>query len=220
MSIGMLSRMVPEITAVSLPFVSDNYDQARRAIAGPVGTLISKKLEAKGFIVLAWMDLGALQVSNSTRPLRTLADFRDLRIRVLPIGTHMAVFKAIGVRPIAMELTDVAAALRQGDVDGLELDYFAIYANKYYESQRYISDTGISWIFTSSLPTKACLRASIPAAKGRPGSRRDRGGATAYDINRRSGCRPGVAEGKAHGIRSVACRDTSGAAAGDGQRDR
>jgi TRAP-type transport system periplasmic protein len=31
---------------------------------------------------------------------------------------------------------------RQGDVDGPELDYSTICANKYYENQRYISDTG------------------------------------------------------------------------------
>src|SRR5262249_8667475 len=31
-SIGNFSRVVPEIAAVSLPFVFDNYDEARRAI--------------------------------------------------------------------------------------------------------------------------------------------------------------------------------------------
>jgi TRAP-type transport system periplasmic protein len=162
MSVGLLSRMVPEITAVSLPFVSDNYDQARRAVAGPVGTLISKKLEAKGFILLAWMDLGALEVSNSIRPLRTLADFKGLRIRVLPIPTHTAVFKAIGAHPLAIELPDVDAALRQGDVDGLELDYSAIYAKKFYENQRYLSNTGHFLDFQIVLANKAIFAGLDP----------------------------------------------------------
>jgi TRAP-type transport system periplasmic protein len=142
MSVGIFSSQVPEIAAVSLPFVFENYDQAKRAIAGPVGTLITTKLEAKGFVVLAWMDLGTLQVSNSKRPLKTLDDFKGLRIRVLPNATHLATFKAIGARPVVMEFTDVAAALRQGDIDGQELDYSTIYAGRYYESQKYLSDTG------------------------------------------------------------------------------
>jgi tripartite ATP-independent transporter DctP family solute receptor len=140
-SIGNFAKLVPEIAAVSLPFVFDDYGEARRAIAGPVGTLISTKLEAKGFVVLGWMDLGALQVSNSKRPLKTIDDFNGLRIRVLPIATHAATFQALGARPIIMDLTDVAAALRQGDVDGQELDYSTLLANKYYENQKYLSET-------------------------------------------------------------------------------
>jgi TRAP-type transport system periplasmic protein len=142
MGVGIFSRAVPEVAAVSLPFVFKNYGQAKRVAAGPVGTLISTKLEAKGFVILAWMDLGALQVSNSKRPLKTLDDFKGLRIRVLPIGTHVAAFKALGALPVSMDLKDVGAALQQGDVDGQELDYSTMYANKYYENQKYLSDTG------------------------------------------------------------------------------
>lgn len=140
-SVGNYTKLVPEVAAVSLPFIFDDYGEARRAVAGPAGTIITKKLEAKGFIVLAWMDLGALQVSNSKRPLLTPDDFKGLRIRVLPSPTHAAAFQAIGARPVVMDLTDVAAALRQGDVDGQELDYSTMFANKYYESQKYLSNT-------------------------------------------------------------------------------
>jgi TRAP-type transport system periplasmic protein len=136
------SRLAPEISAVTLPFIFENYDQAKRAVAGHVGTLITTKLEAKGFIVLAWMELGALHVSNSKRPLKTLDDFKDLKIRVLPNATHLATFQAMGARPVAMDLKEVGAALQQGDVDGQELDYSLTYAKKYFENQKYLSDTG------------------------------------------------------------------------------
>jgi len=139
--VGYFSQLVPEITAVSLPFIFENYDEAMRALAGPVGRLIATKLEAKGFIVLAWMELGELNLTNSKRPLKTLDDFRGLRLRVLPNPAHLATFQALGARPVAMDLKDVDAALRQGDVDGEEQDYDTTYHNKYYESQKYLSDT-------------------------------------------------------------------------------
>jgi tripartite ATP-independent transporter DctP family solute receptor len=139
--IGNFSRLVPEATAVSLPFVFENYDQARRVVAGPVASLITAKLNTKGFLVLAWMDQGVLHVSNSKRPLRTLDDFKGLSIRVLPNATHLATFQAVGARPVAMDLKDVGPAMQQGDVDGEEQDYSTTYNNKYYESQKYLSNT-------------------------------------------------------------------------------
>jgi TRAP-type C4-dicarboxylate transport system substrate-binding protein len=141
-STGMFSRMVPEISAISLPFAYHDYDEARQAVSGPVGTLFASKLDAKGFVVLAFLDQGAMQVANASHPLRTLADFKDLKLRVLAIATHAAAFRAIGARPVTIELSEVAAALRQGDVEGLELTYSEIYANRYYDTQRYLSDTG------------------------------------------------------------------------------
>jgi tripartite ATP-independent transporter DctP family solute receptor len=140
-SIANFSRLVPEAAAMSLPFVFDNYDQAMRATAGPVGRLIATKLDAKGYTVLSWLALGEFNFTNSKRPIRTLDDFKGLRIRVLPNATHVATFQALGARVVSIDLKDVDAALRQGDVDGEEQDYNLTYNNKYYESQKYLSDT-------------------------------------------------------------------------------
>jgi TRAP-type transport system periplasmic protein len=140
-SIGLFSRLVPEIAAVSLPFVFENYDEAMRAVAGRVGRIITTKLEAKGFTVLAWMQLDAFHVANSKRPIKTLDDFKGLNLRVLPNATHLATFQALGARPVAMDLGDVGTALRQGDIDGEEQDYLTILNNKFYENLKYLSDT-------------------------------------------------------------------------------
>jgi tripartite ATP-independent transporter DctP family solute receptor len=157
------SRLAPELAAVSLPFIFENYDEARRSIASRVGTLITTKLEAKGFIVLAWMELGALQVSNSKRPLRTLDDFKDLKIRVLPNATHLATFQAIGARPVAMDLKEVGAALRQGDVDGQELDYSLMYAKGLFENQKYLSDTAHFQDFIGLVANKKAFMSLDPS---------------------------------------------------------
>jgi TRAP-type transport system periplasmic protein len=140
-TIANFSRLVPETAAMSLPFVFDNYDAAMRAAAGPVGRLIATKLDAKGYSVLSWMALGEFNFTNSKRPIKTLEDFKDLKVRVLPNATHAAIFQALGAHVVTMDLKDVGAALQQGDVDGEEQDYDLTYQNKYYESQKYLSDT-------------------------------------------------------------------------------
>jgi TRAP-type transport system periplasmic protein len=162
MSVGNFSKLVPEIAAVSLPFVFDNYDEARRAVDGPVGSLIAKKLEAKGFVLLAWMDLGALHVSNSKRPLKTIDDFKGLSLRVLINATHLSTFRAIGARPVELDLRDVGKAMAQGDVDGEEQDYSTTYTNRYYESQKYLSDTGHFLDFHVLVANKRALASLSP----------------------------------------------------------
>jgi tripartite ATP-independent transporter DctP family solute receptor len=140
--IAFVSRLVPEVDAVSLPFVFQDYDHAMHAVDGTVGKLIEAKLSAKGFTTLAWMELGARHVTNSQRPLRSLEDFKGLRIRLQPNETHMAAFRAFGANPVAMDIKDVYAATKQGDIDGEENPYSVIDTNKYFETQKYLSDSG------------------------------------------------------------------------------
>jgi TRAP-type transport system periplasmic protein len=139
--ITYLSRLVPEIEALSLPFVFKDADHAHRVVDGAVGRLIEARLAAKGFVPLGWMALGARNVTNAKRPMKTLGDFKGLRIRVQPSETHMAAFRALGANPVAMDIKDVYTALKQGDIDAQENPYYPIYSNKFYEVQKYVSDT-------------------------------------------------------------------------------
>jgi TRAP-type C4-dicarboxylate transport system substrate-binding protein len=142
MSVRNFSRLVPETAVAGIPFIFENHDAARRVIAaGPAGALIAEKFEAKGFTVLAWLDGGAFNIANAKRPLKTLADFKDLRIGVAPNAIRQAALQALGARTVVMDPKDIDAALRQGDVDAVEQEYSVMYAGRYFESQRYIADT-------------------------------------------------------------------------------
>jgi TRAP-type transport system periplasmic protein len=137
-----LSRLVPETEALSLPFIFHDADRAHQATDGAVGKLIEARLAAKGFVPLGWMALGARNVTNSRKPLKTLDDFKGLKIRVQPSETHLATFRALGASPVAMDIKDVYTALQQGDIDAQENVYQPMYNAKFYEVQKYLSDTG------------------------------------------------------------------------------
>jgi tripartite ATP-independent transporter DctP family solute receptor len=140
-SASYLSRLVPEIGALGLPFVFDNFNQVSRALKGAAGTLIEAKLAAKGFTALCWMDFGARNVINAKRPIRTPDDLKGMKLRVQPNETHLATFRAVGANPIAMDFNDLMAALRQGDIDGTEVSYIAMEDLKLYEYNKYFSDS-------------------------------------------------------------------------------
>jgi tripartite ATP-independent transporter DctP family solute receptor len=138
---SILARLIPEIEAANLPFVFRNYDDVMRTIDGPVGKLIESKADAKGFVVLAWFEFGARSVLNAKRPLKTLDDFKGLKLWVSPAETFQATFRALGANPMMIPTRDINNALQQGDIDGIEVPYSLMSGYKYYEHTKYVSDT-------------------------------------------------------------------------------
>lgn len=159
---AFLTRLAPELEAVSLPFLFDSRETAFRVIDGPVGKLLDEKLGAKGFASLGWMELGSRNVTNSKRPIKTLADLKGLKIRLQPNETHLATFRALGANALAMDVKELYSALQQGVVDGEENPYAIIAANRYFEVQKYVSDTGHFFDFISIIANKRQLDAMKP----------------------------------------------------------
>ena len=118
LGISYLSRTVPELEAVSLPFAFANREQAFKVIDGKVGDMLNKKLDEKGFTTLGYMELGSRNVTNNKGPLKTMADFKGLKIRMQPNETHLASFRARGASPTPMGIKEVYSAMQQGVLDG------------------------------------------------------------------------------------------------------
>lgn len=158
-----LSRIVPQLEALSLPFVLDTREVAFRVIDGPVGDAIDKKLQDKGFISLGWMELGLRHVTNNRQPIKTMADLSGLKIRLQPSETHLATFRALGANPIAMDVKELYSALEQGVVDGEENPYTVISASRYGEVQKYLSNTGHFFDYIAVLASKKAFEQMKPA---------------------------------------------------------
>ena len=73
--------------------------------------------------------------------MKSVEDFKGLKIRLQPNQTHIATFEALGASPIAMDVKEVYQALQQGVIDGQENPFALIRASRYNEVQKYLSDT-------------------------------------------------------------------------------
>jgi len=162
--VGMafLTRTVPELEAVSLPFQYPNRDVAFKVVDGPVGDVLDKKLADKGMLSLGYMELGARQVTNSRRPIKTLEDFKGLKIRLQPNETHLATFRALGANAVAMDIKELYSALEQKVMDGQENPFSIIWVSRYFEVQKYISDTGHFFDFISILANRKAFNSLSP----------------------------------------------------------
>jgi len=163
--IGMafLSRTVPELEALSLPFLFTSREQAFRVADGPIGREIDRKMADKGLTLLGFMELGARHVTNSKRPIKSIEDLKGLKIRLQPNETHLATFRALGANAVAMDVKELYPAMQQGVVDGQENPYAVIAANRYFEVQKYMSNTGHFFDFITIVAHRKTFEALPPA---------------------------------------------------------
>ena len=154
--VGMafLSRTVTELEAVSLPFLFPNREIAYKVMDGPVGDLIEAKMADKGFTSMGFMELGARQVTNSVRPIKTMADLKGLKIRMQPNETHLATFRALGANPLAMDIKEVYSAMEQKVIDGHENPYALILTSRFNEVQKHLSNTAHFFDFIAVVANK------------------------------------------------------------------
>ncbi|MBL3551229.1 TRAP transporter substrate-binding protein [Rhodovulum sulfidophilum] len=161
-SIAYFTRSVPELEAVSLPFLFDSREKAFEVMDGPVGKLMDKALLEQGFVNLGYGELGFRHVTNSVRPLTRLEDFHGLKIRLQPNEVHLETFRALGANPQSLDISELYSALQQKVLDGEENPYNIIYTRRFFEVQKYLSDTGHFFDFINVVANKDAFDALSP----------------------------------------------------------
>ena len=157
-----MSRIVTELEAVSLPFLFPNREVAFKVLDGNIGKLLDQKMADKKFMVLGWMELGSRNITNSKRPIKTMEDLKGLKIRLQPNETHLATFRALGANPIAMDIREVYSAMEQKVIDGHENPYALIIDSRFYEVQKYVSNTAHFFDFIAVVANRKKFEALPP----------------------------------------------------------
>jgi TRAP-type transport system periplasmic protein len=139
--VAHLSRFVPEMGTLVLPYLWKDTDTMFRALDGQMGQIVEPLLLEKGFKVVGWWDNGFRNVSNNKRPIKAPEDLKGLKLRTLPTKVHIAFFRALGVSPVPMDWAEVYPALQQGVVDGQENPPGIVFFEKLPEVQKYYSLT-------------------------------------------------------------------------------
>jgi C4-dicarboxylate-binding protein DctP len=129
---------VKEFEALDLPWLFKDDATYAKAMKGPVGTWLFKKLEAKGITGLAYWDNGFHMVS-ANRPLLMPADFQGLKVRISGSKIADRYFRDVGAIPQIMAFSEVYQALQTGVVDGCENTPSNYLTQKFYEVQKDIT---------------------------------------------------------------------------------
>ena len=149
-----LTRTVPGLEVIGLPFQFASREQAFSIVDGPVGAALDTKLADEGLTSMGYMELGFRQLTNNVRPIVKVEDIEGLKIRLQPNETHLATFRALGANPVAMDVKELYSALEQGVIDGQENPFAIINVAGYAEVQKYVSNTGHFFDFISVVGNK------------------------------------------------------------------
>lgn len=142
------------VQVLDLPYLFTSRKTAFEALDGMLGKKLNEYLYAKGFIVLGYQENGMRHVTNSKRPIKTPADLKGIKIRTMENPMHIAYFKALGANPTPMSWGELYTALQQGTVDAEENPYAMIVDGKFYEVQKYVSETGHVFSVTALIVNK------------------------------------------------------------------
>ncbi len=121
-----------------LPYIFPNKETLYRVMDGDIGKRLFEMLEPRGIIGLAYWDNGFKQMS-ANRPLRSVDDFKGLKMRIQSSKVLEAQMKALGANPQVMAFSEVYSALQQGVVDGTENPMSNLYTQKMHEVQKHLT---------------------------------------------------------------------------------
>ncbi len=117
-----MTGFIPDFDFVNLPSLyAQPLDVARKAVDGKTGQSLNTQLRSRLKLVVLgpWLELGAQHWYSSTKPIKTFADLKGMKVRNAG-GAAMAwrtrFFEAI---PNTTSWPDVPLALSQGTFDGV-----------------------------------------------------------------------------------------------------
>jgi TRAP-type transport system periplasmic protein len=162
-STAFFNAQVPLLGVTNLPFVFEDRETAFKVVDGEIGEAIKPLLEERGIVVLGFMELGFRHITNSKRPILAPADLAGLKIRLQSNPVHIETFKLFGASPVALDGTEIFAALQQGVVDGQENPYSVINNLRLYDAnQKYLTETGHFFDIIVFAGSKRMLDAMTP----------------------------------------------------------
>src|SRR5882757_2149691 len=143
-SAGTIGPIVDDINVVNMPFLFKNMAQAEKMMDGPVGQELLDKITASpnaNLVGLCWMDSGARSFYNTKHPIKSIADVKGLKLRVIGNPIFIDMVNALGGNGIAMGYDQVFSSLQTGVIDGAENNPPSYVFSNHYTAAKYYSLT-------------------------------------------------------------------------------
>ena len=157
-----LGTFQPQMALFDMPFLFKDRAHAYRSLDS-VGMELGKPLEAKGIKLLGYMENGIRHMTNNAHPVKTPADMKGLKIRVMNNKVYVEMMKSLGASPTPMALSELYSAMQAGVVDGQENPSAHIFTKRFFEVQKYASLTGHAYAAEPVLISMATWTKLSPA---------------------------------------------------------
>jgi TRAP-type C4-dicarboxylate transport system substrate-binding protein len=120
------------------PYVMKDFDHYLRVWNGRLGQQAQAEMEKNGNLKYLGTIYRGQRWTTAKRPLYTPADAYQLKLRLPPIPSWMAVWKAIGTEPVGVPLPELYASLKSGKAEASEGDLPQVASFKLDEVQSHL----------------------------------------------------------------------------------
>src|SRR4051812_13517007 len=121
-SVGALGPVVDDLNVFNMPFLFRDTAHAQKVMDGEIGKELLEKVTSSParLVGICWMDAGARSMYDTKHPIRSIADLKGLKVRVMGNPMFVDMMNALGGNGVAMGYDQVFSALQTGVVDGAE----------------------------------------------------------------------------------------------------
>jgi tripartite ATP-independent transporter DctP family solute receptor len=120
---AQMSQEAADFGAVAMPFLFTDTKAAANVLRqdGRANAILSADADKDGLKLLGYHFLGLRNLLMAKKPVRTLADLKGLKLRVVQGQVPLATYRALGANPVPMDFAEVPAGMTQGVIDGTDL---------------------------------------------------------------------------------------------------
>jgi tripartite ATP-independent transporter DctP family solute receptor len=138
-SVGALGPVVDDLNVFNLPYVFRDTAHAQKVMDGEIGKELLDKVSnsGKGIIGLCWMDAGARSFYDTKHPIKTMADLKGLKVRVMGNPMFVDMANSMGANGVAMGYDQVFTSLQTGVIDGAENNPPSFVFDNHYQVAKY-----------------------------------------------------------------------------------
>ncbi len=157
-----LHEITPEPQGIDVPMMVESFDQLDYVME-KMAPKLEKALEAKGYVVLGWSEVGFVRFF-STKRYASMKEFTDQAKIFAWEGDPPSVeaWRAGGFKPITMSSTDIVTSLSTGMIDTVALAPLYAFTSRLFEKAKYMLD--VPWaILTGATVVKKDVWEKIPA---------------------------------------------------------
>ncbi len=135
---NFLEAYAPPYYFFTGPYVMKDFDHYMRVWNGKLGQQAMAEMEKNGNLKYLGTIYRGQRWTTAMKPLYTPADAYNLKLRLPPIPSWMAVWKAIGTDPVGVPLPELFSSLKTGKAQASEGDLPQVASFKLDEVQSHL----------------------------------------------------------------------------------
>lgn len=148
-----MTTVAPEVRILDSPFLFRSYQEADTVLQLLDGEF-TKAIQDGGYVLLGWAEVGFVYIFTNT-PVRVPADMKRVKMWMWegdPVAE--AAFKALGIDPISLSITDVPTSLQTGLIDGIYTSPMAAIALQWFTRVKYMLDQPLAYASGATIISK------------------------------------------------------------------